>query len=58
MAASESEKIGDYMVPNPVCASDWQPVGFVRQMMLANSFSYIPVCTGKKCLEKPAIIAD
>lgn len=60
MVASESEKIGDYMVPNPVCARDWQPVSFVRQMMLANSFSYIPVYTGKKCARETSwhIIAD
>lgn len=44
MSASKSKKIGDYMVRNPVCASEWQPVSFVRQMMLENSFSYIPVC--------------
>lgn len=35
--------VGDYMVPNPVCAAGWQPVGFIRQAMLANSFSYLPV---------------
>ena len=36
-------EIKNYMVRNPVCASEWQPVSFVRQMMLENSFSYIPV---------------
>ena len=33
----------DFLVRNPVCGELWQPVAFVRQQMLANSFSYIPV---------------
>ena len=44
MSASKSERIKDYMTPNPVRAYAWQPVSFVRQMMLENSFTYIPVC--------------
>ena len=44
MSASKSERIKDYMIPNPVRAYAWQPVSFVRQMMLENSFTYIPVC--------------
>lgn len=31
------------MTRNPVCAYPWQPVSFIRQTMLENSFSYIPV---------------
>ena len=34
------------MVPNPVCAEQWQPLSFIRQSMLANSFSYLPVKLG------------
>jgi len=34
--------VRDFMVRNPVCAEMWQPVGFVRQQMLANSFTYLP----------------
>jgi hypothetical protein len=26
---------------NPICGELWQPVAFVRQQMLANSFSYL-----------------
>ena len=53
-------RIKDYMVRNPVCAYAWQPVSFVRQMMLANSFSYIPVYMKKKETKEKAwhIIAD
>jgi CBS domain-containing protein len=36
-------KIADYMVRDPVCAGDWQPISFVRQQMLLNSFSFLPV---------------
>jgi CBS domain-containing protein len=35
--------IGDFMVRGPICALPWQPVSFVRQQMLANSFSYLPM---------------
>jgi hypothetical protein len=37
------DKVNDYMVRNPVCASLWQPLSFIRQSMLINSFSYLPV---------------
>ena len=33
----------DFMALNPVCAELWQPIGFIRQQMLANSYSYLPV---------------
>lgn len=39
---NKATTIGDYMVREPVCAFPWQPVSFVRQQMLANSFSYLP----------------
>ena len=42
MAVTNSQRIGDYMVRNPVCAYEWQPISFIRQIMLENSFSHIP----------------
>ncbi len=36
-------QVSDFMVRNPVWAELWQPVAFVRQLMLANSYSYMPV---------------
>jgi hypothetical protein len=33
--------VGDFMVRNPVCAEPWHPISFVRQAMLANSFSFL-----------------
>ncbi len=35
--------VGDYMVRGPVCAALWQPISYIRQAMLINSFSYLPV---------------
>jgi hypothetical protein len=37
-----SEKVGDYIVRDPICAYLWQPISFIRQQMLAHSFSYLP----------------
>jgi CBS-domain-containing membrane protein len=31
------------MVPAPVCAELWEPVGHIRQRLLANSFSFLPI---------------
>jgi CBS domain-containing protein len=39
----DSPVVGDYMVRNPVYAELWQPISFIRQQMLANSFSFLPV---------------
>jgi len=36
-------KVRDFMVQNPVCAEMWQPLSFIRQTMLENSFSFLPV---------------
>jgi hypothetical protein len=39
------DKVSDFMVRNPTCAAIWQPVSFIRQTMLATSFSCLPVNT-------------
>ena len=39
-------KIGDIMVRNPVAAEMWQPISYVREVMLAEAFSFLPVCDG------------
>ncbi len=41
--ADRATKISDFMVRGAVCALPWQPVSFVRQQMLANSFTYLPM---------------
>ena len=40
---ADQHTVGDYMVRGPVCAEPWQPMSFIRQQMLANSYSYLPV---------------
>jgi len=42
-ANDKPKYISDFMVMDPVCAELWQPISFIRQKMLANSFSYLPV---------------
>lgn len=39
----DSNLISDYMIQNPVFAQLWQPVSLVRQQMLSNSFTYLPI---------------
>lgn len=38
--------IEHYMVRSPLCAELWQPLSFIRQQMLANAFSFMPVKMG------------
>lgn len=40
---STATTVGDYMVRGPVTADLWQPLSFIRQVMLSHSFSYLPV---------------
>jgi CBS-domain-containing membrane protein len=40
---SNATIVADFMVRDPVCAQLWQPLSLIRQQMLANSFSYLPV---------------
>jgi CBS domain-containing protein len=44
----EATRVRDFMIRNPVCASLWQPISSIRQIMLANSFSYLPVAVGEQ----------
>jgi len=40
---TDSNRAKHFMVENPICAALWQPLSFIRQSMLKNSFSYLPV---------------
>ncbi len=44
----QMKKYEDFMVANPVCAEAWQPLRFIKQVMLENSFSYLPVLHNNK----------
>jgi len=39
----DSKCISDYMVRSPSIAEGWQPVSLIRQRMLTDSFSFLPV---------------
>jgi len=56
--SSEYPTVGDYMVRSVVCAEEWQPISYIRQQMLANSFSFLPVEIEKQwCLVSDLEIA-
>ena len=40
---SNASTVGEFMVREPICASFWQPLSFIRQQMLKNSYSYLPL---------------
>ena len=40
---AKCERVKHFMVGNPVTASLWQPLSLVRQAMLTNAFSFLPL---------------
>lgn len=54
----ESNQIGDFMVRTPVSAYMWQPLSFIRQTLLTNSFSYMPVNTGPEHAPEWRLVSD
>lgn len=40
---AEADSLQEFMVTDPICTELWQPIGLIRQRMLANSFSFLPV---------------
>jgi hypothetical protein len=49
---ADSHYVREFMVRTPVCASMWQPLSLVRQTMLSNSFSYLPVLDDRQGMRK------
>lgn len=48
----------DFMVTTPVTIQPWQTVGYARQLMLLNSFSYLPMWDGETwCLLSDIAVA-
>ena len=45
---NETARVKDFMIRNPSRAYLWQPMSSIRQIMLANSFSYLPVAVGEQ----------
>lgn len=54
----DRHQVSDFMVRNPVCACLWQPLSFIRQTMLVNAFSYLPVATLKEKNNSWQFISD
>ena len=55
---SDTLKVSDYMVRDPICAFTWQPISLARQHMLANSFSYLPILIETPNGKKWYFVAD
>lgn len=39
----DAKIVGDYMARGVLTAESWQPLSYIRQSMLAHSYSYLPV---------------
>lgn len=55
---SGGNRVQDFMVTNPICAQGWQPVSFVRQIMLENSFSFLPTYLEDEGHKKWYLLSD
>jgi hypothetical protein len=55
---SQLNRVADYMVRDPICAQPWHPISFLRQQMLASSFSYLPVYLEREAEPGWYLIAD
>ena len=53
-----SNKVSDFMVRNVLVAHEWQPISFIRQEMLVNSYSYIPLQRQENGRPKWYLISD
>lgn len=40
---SEASRVSQFMVHDVVLAQPWHPISYIRQLMLKNAFSYLPV---------------
>ena len=52
------DRIAHFMVKNPICAADWQPLSIIRQTMLESSFSFLPVFTDYRGKKEWWLISD
>jgi CBS domain-containing protein len=52
------DMVRDFMVQNPVCAQPWQPLSLIRQTMLENSFSFLPVNCGPEAAPTWKLVSD
>jgi CBS domain-containing protein len=52
------DMVRDFMVQNPVCAELWQPLSLIRQTMLENYFSFLPVNCGPEAAPAWKLVSD
>jgi CBS domain-containing protein len=55
---SMATTVGEFMVREPICSSYWQPLSFVRQQMLKNSFTYLPLLSNKEGQQGWLLVSD
>lgn len=55
---SNGSTTGEFMVREPIYASYWQPLSFVRQQMLKSSFTYLPLLSDKEGQQRWLLVAD
>ncbi len=56
---NELQQVRYLMVKNPVIAERWQTLAAIRQLMLANAFSYLPIhWSGKWCFISDHVLAS
>jgi hypothetical protein len=54
----DATAVSDYMIRQVVCAQPWQPLSFVRQILLSNSYSYLPIDLGAAGQHDWRVICD
>lgn len=54
----DTETVEYYMVKSPVTVELWHPLGYARQKMLANSFSYLPICVVESNEKRWMLLSD
>ena len=55
---SNANTVGEFMVRDPICASLWQPISFIRQQMLKYSFTYLPLSPGTEDQQRWLLVSD
>lgn len=55
---SNANTVGEFMVREPICASFWQPLSFIRQQMLKNSYSYLPLLSENEGQPRWVLVSD
>lgn len=55
---SNANTVSEFMVREPICALRWQPMSFIRQQMLKNSFTYLPLSSNSNGQSSWQLVSD